>query len=79
MKSVEKRLQARLGATIFDMHTGRRWVQHEDERFTMCSTFKLLGCAAVLVNVDAGREYLERRIRFERSDIVTYSPVTIIK
>ena len=42
----------------------------------MCSTFKVLACAAVLARVDAGRESLDRRIRFAASDLVTYSPVT---
>ena len=42
----------------------------------MCSTFKMLACAAVLKRVDAGQEDLERRIRFDAGDVVTYSPVT---
>ena len=42
----------------------------------MCSTFKVLACAAVLGRVDMGQEDLNRRIRFEASDLVTYSPVT---
>ena len=42
----------------------------------MCSTFKLLAGAAVLARVDAGQESLERRIRFEASDLVAYSPAT---
>jgi beta-lactamase class A len=42
----------------------------------MCSTFKLLAAAAVLARVDAGRERLDRRIRFEASDIVVNSAVT---
>ena len=42
----------------------------------MCSTFKVLACAAVLARVDAGLDSLSRRIRFEAGDLVTYSPVT---
>jgi beta-lactamase class A len=42
----------------------------------MCSTFKVLACGAVLARVDAGRDDLNRRIRFEAKDVVTYSPVT---
>ena len=42
----------------------------------MCSTFKVLACAAILARVDRGQEHLSRRIRFEASDLVTYSPVT---
>ncbi|MDR3462507.1 MAG: class A beta-lactamase, partial [Beijerinckiaceae bacterium] len=46
------------------------------ERFPMCSTFKVIACGAVLARVDAGREDLNRRIRFEAGDLVPYSPVT---
>ena len=42
----------------------------------MCSTFKVLACAAVLARADAGLDSLSRRIRFEAGDLVTYSPVT---
>lgn len=73
---VEEKLDARLGVVIVDTETGREWAQRADERFPMCSTFKLLGCGAVLARVDAGHEDLNRRIRFESSDVVTYSPVT---
>jgi beta-lactamase class A len=42
----------------------------------MCSTFKLLAGAAILARVDSGKETLQRRIRFDASDLVTYSPAT---
>jgi beta-lactamase class A len=42
----------------------------------MCSTFKLLAAAAILGRVDAGKERLDRRIAYAKSDLVTYSPVT---
>jgi beta-lactamase class A len=35
-----------------------------------------VAAAAVLSRVDAGEERLERRVRFEERDLVTYSPVT---
>lgn len=76
LAAVEKRLGARLGATIHDTATGRFWQQRADERFPMASTFKLLACAAVLSRVDKGREDLSRRIRFSAADVVTYSPAT---
>ena len=42
----------------------------------MCSTFKVLACGAVLARVDAGRDELDRRIRFAAADLVPYSPIT---
>jgi len=42
----------------------------------MCSTFKALAAAAILARVDAGKEQLTRRVTFDASTLVTYSPVT---
>lgn len=66
----------RLGVAVLDGTTGERAGHRADERFPLCSTFKLLAAAAVLARVDAGRERLDRRVVFARSDLVTYSPVT---
>jgi len=66
----------RLGVAVFDTGTGQQAGHRAAERFPMCSTFKALACAAVLARVDAGREDLERRIRYSVSDVLSYAPVT---
>ena len=66
----------RLGVAVVDTGSGRRWGRRTDERFPLCSTFKVLACGAVLARVDAGQEDLTRRVRFEAAEVVTYSPVT---
>lgn len=76
LAALEKRIGARLGVAALDTGTERFWGHRADERFPMCSTFKLLASAAVLARVDEGRETLDRRIRFGAADLVTYSPVT---
>ncbi len=76
LAALEKRIGARLGVAALDTGTERFWGHRADERFPMCSTFKLLAGAAVLARVDEGRETLDRRIRFQDGDLVTYSPVT---
>ena len=76
LPALERRLGARLGVHVLDTQSGRQWAQRADERFPMCSTFKVLACAAVLARVDAGVEDLGRRIRFGAGELVTYSPVT---
>ena len=73
---IEARVEARLGVAVLDTGTDRRMSYRGGERFPMCSTFKTLVAAAVLRRVDAGREDLSRRVRFEAGDLVTYSPVT---
>jgi beta-lactamase class A len=66
----------RLGVAVLDTANGQQTGHRQDERFPLCSTFKLLAAGAVLAHVDAGRESLERRIRISEQDVVPYSPVT---
>jgi hypothetical protein len=47
-----------------------------DERFALCSTFKLLAAAFVLARVDRNEESLTRRIAYARDYLVDYSPIT---
>ncbi|TAN04253.1 MAG: class A beta-lactamase [Rhodanobacteraceae bacterium] len=66
----------RLGVAIFDTGSGRRIANRGDERFLMCSTFKLLLAAAVLARVDRGEEELDRRIVFDQSALLDWAPLT---
>ena len=76
IKRLERESGGRLGVCVLETATGARHVHRGDERFPMCSTFKALAAAAVLARVDAGKEQLTRRITFDASAIVVYSPVT---
>ena len=66
----------RLGVAIQDTGSGRRIAHLGDERFLMCSTFKLLLAAAVLQRVDSGEEKLDRRIVFGKGALLEWAPVT---
>lgn len=66
----------RLGVAILVTDSGRRINHFGEQRFPMCSTFKFLAAAQVLARVDRGEEQLDRRVVFERGDLVPYSPVT---
>jgi beta-lactamase class A len=76
LAAVERESGGRLGVAVLDTLTGAGAGHRSDERFPMCSTFKLLAAASVLARVDAGKERLDRRIRFEAGEIVRYSPAT---
>jgi beta-lactamase class A len=73
---IERREGGRLGVAVVDTGARRAAEHRGGERFPMASTFKMLVGGAVLARVDAGQETLDRRIRFGRGDLVTYSPVT---
>ncbi|HEX8554041.1 MAG TPA: serine hydrolase, partial [Sphingomonas sp.] len=74
--ALEKEAKGRLGLVIVDTSTGARFAHRPDQRFPMCSTFKLPLAAAVLGQIDLGRERLDRAIPIAQSDIVAHSPVT---
>ncbi len=76
LAAIETRSGGRLGVAILDTATGTRAGHRADERFPMCSTFKLLAAGAILARVDAGRDQLDRRIRFTAADLMAYSPIT---
>ena len=73
---IESQSGGRLGVAALNTADGSRAGHRVDERFAMCSTFKLLAAAAVLARVDAGKERLDRRVTYAKSDLVTYSPIT---
>ena len=73
MRAIETAPGARIGVAAFDT-SGRRWLNHRgDERFPMCSTFKIIPAAAMLAR---GPELLATRIRYSKDDLVSYSPIT---
>ena len=76
LAALERRHGGRLGVAILDTGDGRRVGHRADERFLMCSTFKLLAVAAVLARVDRGAERLDRRIVFGKESVLAWAPVT---
>lgn len=73
---LERLAQGRLGVSVVDTATGEEFGRRADERFQMLSTFKLLAASFVLARHDRGEDSLDRRIRYERDDLVRWSPVT---
>jgi beta-lactamase class A len=76
IETIERERGGRLGVAVVDTASGRSAAFRGDERFPMCSTFKVLAVAATLARVDSGKDQLERRIRFEAADVVVNSPIT---
>ena len=76
LMALERAHGGRLGVAILDVDSGRRINHRGEQRFALCSTFKLLAAALVLARVDRGEEQLDRRIAYDRDALVTYSPVT---
>jgi beta-lactamase class A len=75
LAEIEERQGGRLGVFVRDTGTGATIEHRADERFPMCSTFKLLAAAAALKRVDEGAERLDRTIAFGPSDLLDYAPI----
>ncbi len=77
-----KRLQAlergaaRLGVCFLDTVTGETTGNRMEERFAMCSTFKLAMVAACFREADAGRLDFGEVLRYSKGDLLEWAPVT---
>jgi beta-lactamase class A len=72
---IEEREGGRLGVAVIDTATGVTLEHRADERFPMCSTFKLMAAAAALKQVDDGAERLDRVIAYGPGDLLEYAPI----
>jgi len=76
LAALEHKHGGRLGVAMLDTGSGQRMAYRGDERFLVCSTFKLLLVAAVLARADDGVDSLSRRIVFDKSAVLDWAPVT---
>ena len=74
--AIEAKLGGQLGVAALDTASGRRILHRGDERFPMCSTFKLLAAAAVLHRVDEKQDQLDRFVPYTAADLLEHAPVT---
>ena len=75
--AIERGLGGRVGVFALDTGSGRTVAFREDDRFAMCSTFKWVLCAAVLLRVDKGELALTDPVPYGRGDLLEYAPVTL--
>ena len=66
----------RLGVAVLDTGTGTIHGHRLDERFALCSTFKLALAAMVLERAAAGERPLDSKLRVGSEDLLKYAPVT---
>lgn len=76
LAQLERRAGGRLGVAVLDVGTGQAWAHRGDERFGMCSTFKLPLAAATLARIDAGTWQGADTLLLRPQDIVGHAPIT---
>lgn len=67
---------ARLGVCLLDTVTGEISGNRLEERFAMCSTFKLAMVAACLREADKGRLNLQEILPYTQADLLPWAPIT---
>ncbi|WNO52782.1 class A beta-lactamase [Stakelama saccharophila] len=72
---LERSSGGRLGIAAIDTGNGHRLLWNAQERFALCSTFKILLAAAVLVKAQRGDLPLDRQVKFGQADLLDYAPV----
>src|ERR1700747_741142 len=73
---IEADTESRIGVVAVDSGSGHRFEHRPNERFLVCSTFKLLAAAAGVQRVDRKEENLDRFVHYTQADILAYAPVT---
>ncbi len=74
--AVERELKGDLGVAAIDTATGRTIGYRQDQRFPLCSTFKVVLAAAVLAREADEPGLLDRRVSLPKSVFVDWSPIT---
>ncbi|MBM7458017.1 beta-lactamase class A [Rhodococcus coprophilus] len=76
LAQIENQHKVRLGVLGHTPATGRVYAHRGDERFAMCSTFKMYAAAGILRLESLGKLSLDETVPVEPADIVVNSPVT---
>lgn len=76
LAALEASFGGRLGLAALDTGSGRRIEYRADERFPMCSTFKVMLVGAVLKQSMADAALMGKRIDYAGEKLVSWSPVT---
>ncbi len=76
LASLERQAGGRLGVAVLASDRGTLAGHRANERFGLCSTFKLLLAAAVLQGIDRGQLAADRWLAYTQADLVPHAPVT---
>jgi beta-lactamase class A len=76
LAKLEQVLEGRLGVFALNTANGTQLSYHANEYFPLCSTFKVLLTSAILKRSTQIDGLMQQRIKYQQSDLVTYSPIT---
>ena len=74
--AVERSAGGPIGISLLDTHTGERFGHRANDRFPLCSTFKLLLAARLLHGADKGQWAMIERLPVTKADMLFNAPFT---
>ena len=74
--AVERSAGGPIGISLLDTHTGERIGHRANDRFPLCSTFKLLLAARLLHGADKGQWAMIERLPVTKADMLFNAPFT---
>lgn len=76
LAALEASSGGRLGVAVLEAGATAPYGHRLEERFPMCSTFKLMAASGVLARSARDAQLLQRRIVYSKAELVSYSPIT---
>ena len=76
LAALERKVGGRLGVAVLETGSGQLVGHRLNERFGMCSTFKMPLAAAILREVDQGRLRPDQWVPYGPADTVPHAPIT---
>ena len=76
LAALEQAAGGRLGVAAWRQGSELRVAYRADERFPLASTFKAMLAGAVLARSVSQAGLLDQHVRYEKKELVTYSPIT---
>jgi beta-lactamase class A len=76
LEKLEQDFGGRLGVFVLTAANGAYFGYRADERFPVCSTFKVMAASAILAKSLQIEGLMQQRIKYIQSDLVNYSPIT---
>lgn len=73
---IERSAGGPIGISLLDTHTGERFGHRANDRFPLCSTFKLLLAARLLHGADKGQWAMSERLPVTKADMLFNAPFT---
>jgi beta-lactamase class A len=74
--AVERSAGGPIGISLLDTHTGERFGHRANDRFPLCSTFKLLLAARLLHGADKAQWAMAERLPVTKADMLFNAPFT---